>query len=127
MVPIWIELWWFDTFLIDNMASFVSLVVPPAYDPNAPQGYPPQQPGYPPQQQGYGGYPPPTQGYAPAPAQQQTSTNVVVVGGAPAQQTTIIQQPEPHPSLADYALSVPSMGVCLGDPLLHIWMLNLYC
>ena len=61
--------------------SFVSLVVPPGYDPNAPQGYPPQ------------GYPPPTQGYAPAPAaQQQQSTNVVVVGGAPAQQTTIIQQ-----------------------------------
>ena len=70
---------------------FISLVVPPGYDPSVPQGYPPQQQAYPPQQQAY---PPPTQGYAPAPAaQQQATTNVVVVGGQQAaQQTTIIQQ-----------------------------------
>ena len=31
---------------------------------------------------------------------------------------------EPHPSLVNHSLPVPSMGVCLDDPVLYLWMLN---
>ena len=76
-----------------HLILYLYIIVPPSYDQ---QGYPPQQQGYPPQQQGY---PPATQ-YPPqqpqyAPPQQQSNTNVVVVGGGPTvQQTTVIQQPK---------------------------------
>ena len=50
---------------------------PPGYTP-----YPPQQPGYQaPPPQGYQA--PPQQGYYPAPAAQQSTSNVVVVQGQP--------------------------------------------
>ena len=96
------------------MHLFVSVtcVVPPSYDPN----YPPQQPGgYPPQ-----GYPPQQPGYAPpAPAQQAISTNIVVVGGAPAQQTTIIQQPKEK---VNHILHLLIM-LFLFPPWVFVWMI----
>ncbi|XP_071084827.1 uncharacterized protein [Haliotis cracherodii] len=61
-----------------------------------PQQYPPPQAGYPPQPQ-YApqpvGYAPQPAGYAPQPQMmgQQSSTNVVVVGGQP-QQTVIVER-----------------------------------
>ena len=104
-------------------------IVPPPYDPNVPQGYPPQQPGYPPQDyppQGYPpqGYPPqgyPPQGYPQQPqAQQQATTNVVVVGGgAPAQQTTIIQQPKEKVNHILHLL----ITLFLFPPWVFVWMI----
>ncbi|BFZ00467.1 hypothetical protein BsWGS_03506 [Bradybaena similaris] len=70
---------------------------PPGFAPQG--GYPPPQGGYPPPQSGYpppqGGYPPPSgYGYPPPQGMQQSSssTNVVVVGGAPATNTVIVQR-----------------------------------
>ncbi|XP_065883595.1 cell death-inducing p53-target protein 1 homolog isoform X2 [Dysidea avara] len=98
--------------------------VPPGYDQQG--GYPPQQPGYPPQQQGYPpqqqGYPPATQ-YPPQPQyapQQQSNTNVVVVGGGPSvQQTTVIQQPKEKVNHVLHLL----ITIFLFPPWVFVWMI----
>ena len=98
---------------------FFYCIVPPAYGQQP--GYPPQQPGYyPPPQPGYPpqGYPP--QGYTPAaPVQQQSSTNVVVVGGAPAQQTTIIQRPRERVNHVLHLL----ITIFIFPPWIIIWII----
>ena len=122
------------------------IVPPPAYDGAPQQGYPPQQPGYPPQQQGYPpqqqGYPPkaayppqqgyapqpgyqqqyqPAGGYAPAPVQQQSNTNVVVVGGGgPAvHQTTVIQPARPKVNHILHLI----ITIFLFPPWVFVWIL----
>ena len=116
-----------------NLYLLFCYIVPPGYDPNVPQGYPPQQPGYPPQQPGYApqgyppqGYPPqgypPQMGYAPAPApmaQQQSNTNVVVVGGGAPQQTTIIQRPRERVNHVLHLL----ITIFLFPPWVFVWII----
>ncbi|RUS72003.1 hypothetical protein EGW08_020238 [Elysia chlorotica] len=63
---------------------------PPGYAQPPPAGYAPPPAGYAPPPAGYA---PPPQGYYPPPAQQQMSSNVVVVNsGQPASNTVIIQE-----------------------------------
>ena len=115
------------------MMCYSAHVAPPPSPPPVPipdynPGYAPQQlpqPYYPPAPQPYPAAPPQPYIAAPPPApiapvaQQQTNTNVVVVGQQAPQQTTIIQRPKEKVNHVLHLL----ITLFLFPPWMFVWMI----
>ena len=94
----------------------------PAYNPGYAPQQPPPQPYYPPAPQPYPAAPPQPYLAAPPPApmaQQQSNTNVVVVGQQAPQQTTIIQRPKEKVNHVLHLL----ITIFLFPPWAIVWMI----